>query len=34
MAGAGECVSGSKPVYWSDDSNDGNHALRKGSITC
>lgn len=34
LAGADECVSGSKPVYWSDDSNDGNHAIRKGSITC
>ncbi|RKE17139.1 lamin tail domain-containing protein [Streptomyces sp. TLI_171] len=33
-AGADECVSGSKPVYWSDDSNTGGHALRKGTITC
>ncbi|MCX5205860.1 lamin tail domain-containing protein [Streptomyces sp. NBC_00237] len=31
---AGECVAGSKPVYWSDDSNDGGHALRRGTITC
>ncbi|BFV61060.1 hypothetical protein KCMC57_up61640 [Kitasatospora sp. CMC57] len=34
VAGAAECVGGSKPVYWSDDSNTGGHALRKGSITC
>ncbi|RAJ36912.1 hypothetical protein K353_04742 [Kitasatospora sp. SolWspMP-SS2h] len=34
LAGADECVGGSKPVYWSDDSNTGKHALRKGAITC
>ncbi|WP_454321145.1 lamin tail domain-containing protein [Streptomyces phaeoluteigriseus] len=34
LAGADECVAGFKPVYWSDDANDGGHALRKGSITC
>lgn len=34
IAGADECVGGSKPVYWSDDSNDGGHALRRGTITC
>jgi len=34
IAGADECVSGSKPVYWSDDSDDGDHALRRGTITC
>ncbi|WP_345631624.1 hypothetical protein [Rugosimonospora acidiphila] len=34
VAGGGECVSGSKPVYWADDSDDGGHAVRKGSITC
>ncbi|MFF7145605.1 lamin tail domain-containing protein [Streptomyces nodosus] len=34
LAGADECVAGSKPVYWADDSNDGGHALRKGTITC
>ncbi|MFJ5228300.1 lamin tail domain-containing protein [Kitasatospora sp. NPDC088391] len=34
LAGAGECTAGSKPVYWSDDSNTGGHALRRGSITC
>ena len=34
LAGADECVSGAKPVYWSDDSNDGGHALRRGTTTC
>jgi hypothetical protein len=34
VAGAGECVGGSKPVYWADDDNDSSHALRKGAITC
>ncbi|MFH9424198.1 lamin tail domain-containing protein [Streptomyces sp. NPDC017529] len=34
LAGADECVAGSKPVYWSDDGNDDGHALRKGTITC
>lgn len=34
VAGADECVAGSKPVYWADDDNDSGHALRKGSITC
>lgn len=34
LAGADECVGGSKPVYWSDDSDDGGHALRKGTVTC
>lgn len=34
VAGADECVGGSKPVYWADDSNDSGHALRKGTITC
>lgn len=29
-----QCVGGSKPVYWADDSNDSGHALRKGTITC
>jgi hypothetical protein len=33
-AAAAECTGGTKPVYWSDDSNDGGHALRKGSISC
>ncbi|MFI9230176.1 lamin tail domain-containing protein [Streptomyces rimosus] len=34
LAGADECIAGSKPVYWADDANDDGHALRKGSITC
>jgi hypothetical protein len=34
VAGADECVGGSKPVYWSDDGNDGGHALRRGTVTC
>ncbi|OKI02320.1 hypothetical protein A6A06_14810 [Streptomyces sp. CB02923] len=34
LAGADECTAGSKSVYWSDDSNDDGHALRKGTITC
>ncbi|MFE2237209.1 lamin tail domain-containing protein [Streptomyces sp. NPDC059442] len=34
LAGAGECVGGTKPVYWSDDSNTSGHALRRGSVTC
>ncbi|WP_026252457.1 lamin tail domain-containing protein [Streptomyces sp. PsTaAH-124] len=33
-AGADECVSGTKPVYWADDSDDDGHALRRGTITC
>ncbi|SNQ46215.1 conserved exported hypothetical protein [Frankia canadensis] len=28
------CVSGVKPAVWSDDSNDGSHALRTGTLTC
>ncbi|GAA2996103.1 lamin tail domain-containing protein [Actinokineospora diospyrosa] len=34
LAGSSECVGGSKPVYWADDSNTGGHALRKGTINC
>ncbi|MDX3070853.1 lamin tail domain-containing protein [Streptomyces sp. MI02-7b] len=34
VAPAAECVSGSKPVYWADDSNTSGHALRRGTITC
>uniref|UniRef100_A0AAU3GME9 Lamin tail domain-containing protein n=1 Tax=Streptomyces sp. NBC_01401 TaxID=2903854 RepID=A0AAU3GME9_9ACTN len=34
LAGSDACVSGSKPVHWADDTNDGGHALRKGTITC
>ncbi len=28
------CVSGVKPVLWSDDSNDKSHALRSGTLSC
>ncbi|WP_328584458.1 lamin tail domain-containing protein [Streptomyces sp. NBC_00370] len=28
------CVSGHKPVVWSDDANDGGHALRAGTLNC
>ncbi|GIG56122.1 hypothetical protein Lfu02_04940 [Longispora fulva] len=28
------CVNGRRPVIWSDDSNDGGHALRAGTLTC
>ncbi|MFK0043602.1 lamin tail domain-containing protein [Streptomyces sp. NPDC090741] len=34
LAGGDECVGGAKPVYWSDDSNTGGHALRRGTIAC
>ncbi|WP_182920333.1 lamin tail domain-containing protein [Nocardioides cavernaquae] len=34
LAPAADCVAGSKPVFWSDDSNTGGFAIRKGSITC
>ncbi|MFJ4784018.1 lamin tail domain-containing protein [Streptomyces sp. NPDC088794] len=34
VAGADACSGGTKPVYWSDDSNTGGHALRRGTITC
>ncbi|MER6095950.1 lamin tail domain-containing protein [Streptomyces sp. NPDC001728] len=34
VSGAETCAGGSKPVYWSDDSNTGGHALRRGTITC
>ncbi|WP_053699930.1 lamin tail domain-containing protein [Streptomyces sp. NRRL F-5755] len=34
LAGADECIAGSKPVYWADDANDDGHALRKGTVTC
>ncbi|MFC8533343.1 lamin tail domain-containing protein [Streptomyces sp. NPDC057249] len=34
LADADECVAGSKPVYWSDDANDGGHALRRGTVSC
>ncbi|WP_405014831.1 lamin tail domain-containing protein [Kitasatospora sp. NBC_01539] len=28
------CTAGQKPVVWSDDSNDGGHALRAGTLNC
>jgi hypothetical protein len=28
------CVAGHKPVVWSDDTNDGDHALRAGTLNC
>ncbi|MET9256642.1 lamin tail domain-containing protein [Streptomyces sp. NPDC003717] len=34
LSGADECVSGTKPVYWSDDADDGGHALRRGTVSC
>ncbi|MGW4778819.1 lamin tail domain-containing protein [Streptomyces filamentosus] len=34
LAGADECAAGTKPVYWSDDSNTGGHALRRGTVSC
>nr|WP_055601862.1 lamin tail domain-containing protein [Streptomyces aureus] len=34
LAGADECVAGTKPVYWSDDSGTGGHALRRGTVAC
>lgn len=29
-----ECLNGLKPVFWADDTNDGQHALRAGTINC
>ncbi|GGY58656.1 hypothetical protein GCM10010363_45140 [Streptomyces omiyaensis] len=34
LAGADECVAGTRPAYWSDDSATGGHALRRGTVTC
>ncbi|MFJ3772222.1 lamin tail domain-containing protein [Streptomyces sp. NPDC090075] len=34
VSGSDACSSGTKPVWWSDDSNDSGHALRRGTITC
>ncbi|RPE46094.1 hypothetical protein EDD90_9416 [Streptomyces sp. Ag109_O5-1] len=34
VSGSDACSSGTKPVYWSDDSNDNGYALRRGTITC
>jgi Lamin Tail Domain len=34
IAPQAECVNGLKPVFWSDDSNTGQHALRTGALNC
>ncbi|MGY5013952.1 hypothetical protein ACWDFR_05060 [Streptomyces sp. 900105755] len=34
VSGSDECSGGTKPVWWSDDSNDSGHALRRGTVTC
>lgn len=34
VSGSDACSGGSKPVWWSDDSNDNGHVLRRGTITC
>ncbi|MSZ75877.1 MAG: hypothetical protein F2667_02060, partial [Actinobacteria bacterium] len=34
IAPQSQCVGGTKPVVWSDDSNTGGHALRAGTISC
>ena len=34
IAPASECVGGSKPVFWADDGNTGQHVLRAGTIRC
>ena len=34
IAPQAECVGGLKPVFWSDDSNTGGHALRTGKLNC
>ncbi len=34
MQPASECADGTKSVFWSDDTDDGNHALRTASIDC
>ncbi|WP_248814623.1 lamin tail domain-containing protein [Frankia sp. AgPm24] len=34
LAPAASCSGGSRQVVWSDDSNDGGHALRRGTLTC
>jgi hypothetical protein len=31
---AGDCVGGTKSVYWADDDNDSGHALRSGTVNC
>ena len=34
MASQAECVGGVKAAFWSDDSETGGHAIRRGSLTC
>ncbi|CAO5188156.1 Lamin Tail Domain [Frankia sp. AiPs1] len=34
IAPASSCSGGSRQAVWSDDSNDGGHALRRGTLTC
>ncbi|MBV1850714.1 lamin tail domain-containing protein [Catellatospora tritici] len=34
IAPQSECVAGFKAGYWSDDTNDGGHALRAGTLPC
>jgi hypothetical protein len=34
IASATECVNDRKPVFWSDDSETGGHALRSGNLPC
>ncbi|WP_424637583.1 lamin tail domain-containing protein [Embleya sp. AB8] len=34
IAPQASCVAGRKPVLWSDDDNDGGHALRAGTLPC
>lgn len=34
IAPATQCVGGNRPVFWSDDSNTDQHALRSGTLTC
>jgi hypothetical protein len=29
-----ECVGGKKPVFWANDTEDGGHAIRRGTLTC
>jgi len=34
MTPLAECVSNRRPAYWSDDSETGGHAIRRGTLTC
>lgn len=34
VSGSDACSGGTKPVWWSDDSNDNGHALRRGTLAC